>query len=175
MTTRIDLDTIRVASPCHESWMHMDGDDRVRFCQGCGQNVYNLTALTRDEAVTLLREHSQGVCVRLHRRADGKVLTSDCPVGAEVSRRKRVMRLAVAGLVLPLFWLVVSLPGLLAGRRDPLKVTGYEPFATVDEALNPLKFRPVTGAIAPGNLNPATKCDLPAGSDRPAGTVSTGR
>src|SRR5690348_11198318 len=46
------LDRIQIASPCEASWDAMNGDDRVRFCGLCEKNVYNLSAMTRDEAET---------------------------------------------------------------------------------------------------------------------------
>lgn len=91
------LDQVRVASPCHASWDEMLGDDRVRFCLSCEKNVYNLSAMTRDEAEALLSERTAGeLCVRFHKRADGTVMTQDCPVGARRKRRKK-LALAVAG------------------------------------------------------------------------------
>jgi hypothetical protein len=87
------IEDVRVASPCNASWDAMKGDDRVRFCGECEKNVYNLSALSRDEATRLLAEREGSICVRLYRRADGTALTADCPVGV---RRKRV-RLAVYG------------------------------------------------------------------------------
>lgn len=86
------LDDLRVASPCNESWDEMLGDERVRFCTSCEKNVFNLSAMSRDEAEALLAERTEGeLCVRFYRRADGTVLTSDCPVGV---RKRRVRRLA---------------------------------------------------------------------------------
>jgi hypothetical protein len=73
----------------------MVGDDRVRFCVHCKKDVYDLSALQRDEAEALLAERSGGMCARLYRRTDGTVLTADCPTGV---RRKR-RRLAIAGAV----------------------------------------------------------------------------
>jgi hypothetical protein len=87
------IDDVRIASPCNVSWDAMKGDDRVRFCGECAKNVYNLSALSRDEATRLLAEREGSICVRLYRRADGTALTADCPVGV---RRKRV-RLALYG------------------------------------------------------------------------------
>jgi len=87
------LDDVRVASPCKASWDAMKGDERVRFCDRCEKNVYDLSAMTRDEATRLLVEREESLCVRLYRRDDGTVLTADCPVGV---RRKRV-RLALYG------------------------------------------------------------------------------
>jgi hypothetical protein len=50
----------------------------------------------RAEAEALLAKHGSSICVRLYQRADGTVLTADCPVGL---RRTRVRRgvLAAAG------------------------------------------------------------------------------
>jgi len=87
------LDSIRIASPCNAAWDEMIGDDRVRFCGSCQKNVYDLSALAADDAERLLAEHEGAICVRLYRRADGTVLTADCPVGV---RKKRVRRAVVA-------------------------------------------------------------------------------
>lgn len=89
------LDRIRVASPCTASWDDMVGDDRVRFCGSCAKNVYDLSAMMREEAESFIRQAEGAACVRLARRADGRVVSNDCPVGA---RKKRV-RLAIAGAV----------------------------------------------------------------------------
>lgn len=60
----------------------MQGDDKKRFCAQCKLHVHNLSGLSADEALDLLRASRQGrLCVRLFRRADGTVLTRDCPVG----------------------------------------------------------------------------------------------
>jgi hypothetical protein len=96
LETQTTLDGLRIASPCKASWDDMVGDDRVRFCGQSAKNVFNVAAMTRDEAYDLMRANeAQSVCMRLHRRADGTVMTSDCPEGA---KKKRVRRLAlVAG------------------------------------------------------------------------------
>lgn len=76
------LSQLRIASPCSADWGAMSGDARKRFCQDCKLHVHDLGAMTRDEAMELLRGAGTGrLCVRFHRRADGKVLTRDCPVG----------------------------------------------------------------------------------------------
>src|SRR5258708_7400706 len=59
----------------------MPGSDRVRHCGECNKNVYNLSEMTRREAKTLLREKEVQLCARLYRRADGAILTSNCPAG----------------------------------------------------------------------------------------------
>jgi hypothetical protein len=87
------LDNVQIASPCTASWDEMKGDDRVRFCGHCDKNVFNLSAMTRDEAEALILATGSKLCVRIFRRPDGTVLTQDCPVGV---RRKRRKQLAVA-------------------------------------------------------------------------------
>jgi xanthine dehydrogenase molybdopterin-binding subunit B len=39
----------------------MPADDRVRFCGQCRQNVFNVAALSRDEARRLIRDARTGV------------------------------------------------------------------------------------------------------------------
>jgi hypothetical protein len=84
----INLNQIRIASPCNAEWKWMLGDDRVRFCGQCNQNVYNLTALTRDEAESLIRRNEGRLCVRYYRRKDGTILTRNCPIGLAAARKK---------------------------------------------------------------------------------------
>jgi hypothetical protein len=95
MKTQLELlSQIQVASPCTADWNEMKGDDFVRFCGECSKNVYNLSALTADAAINLVREHEGNLCGRFFRRADGTVLTGDCPVGVH-HRIRRKRKLAV--------------------------------------------------------------------------------
>ena len=91
------LNEIEVARPCHEDWAAMRGDERARRCASCRQDVYDLSGLTRAEALSLVRRAQGGeeVCVRFRRRADGTVLTADCP--SQV-RRARVVRKGLRGV-----------------------------------------------------------------------------
>jgi hypothetical protein len=85
---------LRIASPCTERWDDMaavDGD-RQRHCAKCKLNVFNIKELEDTEVRALLAKASGGrVCVRLYRRADGTVLTRDCPTGLARVRRKALM------------------------------------------------------------------------------------
>ena len=47
------LDRIDVRVPCAEDWNAMTGDDRARHCGRCKLTVYNLSAMTHDEAEQL--------------------------------------------------------------------------------------------------------------------------
>src|SRR5215467_1055233 len=89
MRTEIPLlQNVRVASPCPASWSEMTEveGDRVRFCDSCKMNVYNLSAMGQAEAEGLLRRHEGRLCVRYFQRRDGTVLTKDCPVGRDAVR-----------------------------------------------------------------------------------------
>ena len=96
MTPAFDVDTLRVASPCPKAWDDMVGDDRVRFCDQCSLNVYNLSELTPAETQNLITSSGGKLCGRLFRRADGTVLTKDCPVGLRAFRRRISRRAAAA-------------------------------------------------------------------------------
>jgi hypothetical protein len=91
---------ITVATPCHESWDGMKGDDLSRFCGSCKLNVYNISAMTTEEAEALIIAKEGKLCVRFFRRTDGTILTKDCPKGLKMVR-ERIMRGAavVAGLM----------------------------------------------------------------------------
>lgn len=94
------LDGIGIASPCSADWNAMQGDDRCRFCSQCNLHVFNLSSMTRRDAEALVRERvarpGQRLCVRFSRRADGTVLTQDCPVGLRARLRRAGTRVAAA-------------------------------------------------------------------------------
>ncbi|MCB1280967.1 MAG: hypothetical protein KDB18_05545 [Salinibacterium sp.] len=96
------LDHVSVASPCPMNWDEMTGDDRVRHCEMCELNVYNIAGMTRQDATELITQTEGRVCIRLHRRADGTVITRDCPVGLAAVRRasRRVWVAVAAGVAL---------------------------------------------------------------------------
>jgi hypothetical protein len=73
----------------------MRGDERVRFCDQCSMNVYNFSEMTRREAEVLLTRTEGRLCVRFYRRADGTILTNNCPVGLRAIKR-RVSKVATA-------------------------------------------------------------------------------
>ena len=59
----------------------MVGDERVRFCGQCQKHVYNFSAMTPQEIAAVVREKEGRLCARFYRRADGTMLTADCPLG----------------------------------------------------------------------------------------------
>jgi hypothetical protein len=97
---------LRIASPCTESWNAMSGDERVRHCAKCKLNVFNVKELKEDEVRALLLKSEGKVCGRVYRRADGTVLTKDCPTGVAALRKKALgaVTMAVALLLGVVGW-----------------------------------------------------------------------
>lgn len=89
----INLDDIRIASPCKVPWDSMKGNDTKRYCSQCHLNVYNISEMTTSQAVKLIGS-STGYCFSLYRRPDGTVITRDCPVG--LARLKKYLKWSVA-------------------------------------------------------------------------------
>ena len=110
------LDHVRVASPCNARWEDMAGDDRARFCKQCSKHVFNLSAMSQAEAETLVRNMEGKFCGRFHQRRDGRMLTSNCPVGRQRGR-SRLLKSCAAGFAA----ITILATALAAGggqRRD---------------------------------------------------------
>lgn len=98
------LNNIKVASPCPANWDAMYGDNRKRFCGECKLNVYNLSGMSRDDAERLVRNAEGRLCVRYFQRADGTVITEDCPVGwSKIKAKTRVYVTAAFSMIMALF------------------------------------------------------------------------
>lgn len=145
-TAGIALDDIQVAAPCPANWADMVGSDKVRFCASCQKNVYNLSGMKREEAVDLLRATEGRVCARFFRRADGTVLTEDCPVGvALLLRRARRATLAAAAVSLGAVAAVLAtLGGVLGGGMT------RRACARVDELKQVVEQQSLSPAEPPG-------------------------
>ena len=147
------LQRIEIATPCDASWDDMAGDERKRFCQQCELHVYNLAAMTEQEAVQLIEETQGRLCGRIYRRKDGTVLTQDCPMGLRAVRRKLagfVGRIAAAVLF------AGSAMGLY--RQSVLEepsnysLAELEPFASIQRWLDPDPIPPPGMIPAPGMM-----------------------
>ncbi len=69
------LDSIDVPAPCPKKWDEMIGDDKIRLCQSCDKNIYNISEMTRSEARKLLFQSKEKVCIRLEKDGNGRVQT----------------------------------------------------------------------------------------------------
>jgi hypothetical protein len=116
------LEVIEIQSPCPAPWDKMRGDDRVRFCTECNLHVYNLSALSREEATRLLIERSETggrLCVRLYKRSDGTVITRDCGGGVRAAARRAAKLAGTAVGVVLCAALAPVLIGAPTRKPDP--------------------------------------------------------
>lgn len=107
------LSHVRVAAPCRADWELMHGNERVRFCDRCSMNVYNLSNMSKRDAESLILNAEGRLCVRYYSRADGTILTANCPVGLQaIKRRVSGISKAVVSSVLSFFAGIAVLAGL---------------------------------------------------------------
>jgi hypothetical protein len=145
------LDDVRVAAPCNAGWDNMVGTERVRFCGQCNLNVYNLSAMTRGDAERLIAETEGRLCVRYYRRADGTILTKNCPVGLRALKR-RLSRIATvtASAVLTFFAGILAVAGLKENSLLPATINrAVIKVKEPDVIPIPTEPRPMMGAVAP--------------------------
>jgi hypothetical protein len=131
------LEKIQVASPCTVSWETMSGDGRVRYCSKCSNSVYHLSEMTREQAQALIVKEEGRLCVRYFQRADGTVMTRDCP---ESSHRRRHLLKAGALVLLPLLLVSLFLFLLLFMDRPSqarTRLRHVEPFRAVFDWFDP--------------------------------------
>jgi hypothetical protein len=135
------LGRVKIASPCDARWEDMRGDDRARHCALCDKQVFDLSAMDAAEAEAFLRERvGEPTCVKLRQRADGTILTSDCPIG---ERRRRRRRLVVAGAAVAL----TAVAGAIATAASPA-----DPGCRVDDVMGQMAApdpRPIMGEMVP--------------------------
>ena len=137
------LNNLRIASPCRVGWESMDGDERTRFCSLCELHVYNISEMTTTQARDLIMNTEGRICARLFRRADGTVITRDCPVGLRAMRR-RVARAAGA-----VFAAILSACSVTFGQTSSKKnqSCGHVPQLRVKRITRPNKQETFTGVI----------------------------
>jgi hypothetical protein len=127
------LSRVRVASPCPADWDSMIGDQRVRFCGQCELKVYNLSAMTRNQAEDLICGTEGRLCIRFYRRRDGSILTQDCPVGLQrLKQRVSRIRKAIAAV---LFGFFAGTGGTVAVWQVEKLVTDPNPDYTVVQGV----------------------------------------
>ncbi len=93
----------------------MSGDERSRFCESCKLNVYNFSEMSESEIKHFIVQKEDRICGKLYKRADGSVITKDCPTGLRAVR-KRVTRVTSA-----VFATIIGLSAITFGQTDKEK------------------------------------------------------
>lgn len=90
------LEDITIPTKCKADWGKMVGNSTERHCSKCDKVVYNLSAMTREEAEAFWRASAgKDTCVRLYRRPDGTIVHARCE-----QPRNRVAALALGAAAL---------------------------------------------------------------------------
>ncbi|MCG8405036.1 MAG: hypothetical protein MI923_07565 [Phycisphaerales bacterium] len=142
-----DVDLIahaKIASPCSASWADMKGNDRIRFCEACKLHVYNFAEMTRSEVKALIIEKEGNLCARLYQRADGTMITKECPVGLRAAR-KRFAR--AMGRIAAVFTLLACGASVLGTRGHLGRLRNMEPFSRIYAWFAPSQPIVVMGSI----------------------------
>ena len=133
------LSDIRIATPCPMKWDDMEGDDTVRFCRQCSLHVYNFSTMTPDEIGEVIDSRTENgrLCAGWFRRADGTMITRDCPVGLRLIGRK--LRGAAYRVTAAVGLLVAGSIALATPSRsvNAGRMRTYQPFAALCEWLSP--------------------------------------
>lgn len=172
------LINIKIASPCPADWNEMYGDNRKRFCGDCKLNVYNLSGMTRDEAEVLVTNAEGRLCVRYYQRADGTVITADCPVGwAKVKARTKLYATAVASMLVALFSGLLFVSMFSKGKGVTIGKL-LIPFSTPEPRIGAVRLskpddQVVMGEIKSPPQTPKKKTMKKVGSVEPIRKVST--
>lgn len=127
------LFALSIPYQCSQKWRLMKGDDQVRHCGSCKQNVYNISTMTRKEAVDLIKEKEGDLCVRFYQRRDGTIITKDCSsiLGRDQVKQKwNILAMINAGIAC----LVTALMPILGpavvtiqqGGMAPMMDTSYQ-------------------------------------------------
>lgn len=163
----VPLDSVQVASPCDILWEEMKGTDRVRHCNHCERSVYNLSAMSRREAEEFVQQREGRLCIRFYRRADGTMLTDDCPVGQRAARRKVAFLVgAAAASVLAVGAWGIAFAGFLFFGSDRPWWSNPIP---VPPSLGPPPGGVVMGEMCPPQMPPdVPQIELPEQEARPA-------
>ncbi len=149
----IALHLVEIPVPCTASWEEMKGDVRVRHCEGCNKKVFNLSAMPAAEGVALIAENLNGeLCVRMDKRHDGSVVSSDGADSERATARqpwRRLPGLASAAV------LALSAAGCSTGDVQPVASTSAgatamsEPPTTVLMGAPPPPSEPPAAVVAP--------------------------
>ena len=136
------LETNKFASLCPSVWQDLSGGDQYRHCNQCGLFVYDFKGKSLPEVEKIVFQREGLTNPTFYRRADGRFLLRDCPVGL-ARRQKRMIAaatvvlvvgtLVVAGLLMPKpppqpaqVSPEVQVPASASKRRQPEKAAGLE-------------------------------------------------
>lgn len=130
------------------AWDRMAGDERVRHCTACDLDVYNFASMTSEEIRELVLRTEGRLCGRLYRRADGTLLTRDCPTKLQAVRR-RLSRWSAA-VIATLFGVSAFSTGCATSRQNGKIKLDVQRVETAQQPLFGGVVQDETGQPLPG-------------------------
>ncbi len=163
------------ASPCCSIWENTSPGERFRYCGTCQLHVYDLSGLELQQAEELIRKRENLSKITLYKRADGKFLTRDCPVG--LKKRRNIIFASVGGCLL----VALVLAALLMMPQAPKSAvqpqagsqftqSGADSFKTADQSRQPT----AQPAPAPPTTARKSSTPTPTRSNTITGSTSSG-
>lgn len=130
------VNTIEVISPCLVPWETMHGDERVRSCDRCQRQVFDLTEMSTAEAAAILEVAKHRPCVRFYRKRDGRIMIADGSAGLRgaIWRRLRRHIAWAASLFSFLFFPGCHTQGVPVRRIKPHAVSVHETVTSPGES-----------------------------------------
>jgi len=138
-----------IAKPCDQSWSAMKGDEKVRHCQSCRKNVYNLGEMSEAEIAELITKTDGKFCGRLYRRSDNRMMTHDCPKGVARIRRGMAVAFATSCTVAIYAFSMFRTPKTFVEAKAQVKAS--EPIQKITKRIDP-PVRLIVGSIAPPDV-----------------------
>lgn len=119
----------KLSFACPLPWKNMSGDERLRFCSGCGHHISNISLLSHEERVALLeRAKATQVCGSYYVRLSGELVTQDNPLSER--ERGKVRQFGVTALSAAAFAIAAGCvsPGPKTQNLHPIPATaGIQP------------------------------------------------
>ncbi len=149
---KLAITQYKKAAPCATRWDDMSGGDRFRLCGQCKLYLYDFKDLEENEAKEIVYQREEKEKASFFRRADGRFLTANCPVG--VKRQRNLILACTVTLALLLCGTAIA---FLGPRPEPAASPTVEPAARWDidsmDASEPVHPAPASADSGQGADN----------------------
>lgn len=115
------MDAPKLRKACDVEWDQLPGDERVRHCPHCRENVTNISTMAPADAQRFLAANP-GACLRFHRDDDGRLV---------FERPRRRLALAVVATLSACAWTPMEL--IYEPEPDTADRTSTRTEASVDD------------------------------------------
>ena len=164
------IDKFRNGTPCDAQWESMEGTGKSRFCNKCHLRVYDFTGMDRVEADEVIFKLENRSDAPLYKRADGRFMTSDCPVAV---KSKRGMVIMIAGGIV----VVAAVTAIFLMMPHPAPTVTTQPGGETPQtetSATPTTTQPAAKPSSPFSLPTGfSNSSVPVPGSAPAGTPSS--